>query len=279
MEAVRRRATLPGGCALPVGHRDEEGVLAGDVQVDPVASRLQIRQGCEPPVGRRRGGWGRAVDTAQQRAQEGLGRRTRGSQPPSRARQRRRTRLRSRGCRGSSPERRDWPPLPGGTDHLIQTPAPQPGLHLVGILTPNRQRAPREKAKWWNKAWKAVKGGAKAAWRYTKRGAAWLTDSKAGKLLNTACGFAWGAVAAACSGVYAAAYAVQGRWGAAAKTAAIGLGSAVGGGAAMRAVAKSGVAVARNAKYAKRGARIRGVSTAQNRTQCGAAKAALVVLR
>lgn len=53
MEAVRRRATLPGGCALPVGHRDEEGVLAGDVQVDPVASRLQIRQGCEPPVGRR----------------------------------------------------------------------------------------------------------------------------------------------------------------------------------------------------------------------------------
>lgn len=91
-----------------------------------------------------------------------------------------------------------------------------------------------------------------------QEGAAWLTDSKAGKLLNTACGFAWGAVAAACSGVYAAAYAVQGRWGAAAKTAAMGLGSAVGGGTAMRAVAKSGVAVARNAKYAKRGAGIRG---------------------
>jgi hypothetical protein len=63
----------------------------------------------------------------------------------------------------------------------------------------------------------------KSWWRDSAR---WLTNSKWGKRIAFACGFAWGALGAACGGVYTAAYAVQGRWGEAAVS-AVGM---IGGG-------------------------------------------------
>ncbi|MDR0481564.1 MAG: RHS repeat-associated core domain-containing protein [Cellulomonadaceae bacterium] len=45
-----------------------------------------------------------------------------------------------------------------------------------------------------------------------QKGAKWLTDSKAGKAINIACGFTFGVVSAACTGVYASAYLVRGRY-------------------------------------------------------------------
>jgi len=51
---------------------------------------------------------------------------------------------------------------------------------------------------------------------FVKKAAKVVTDSAVGRWAQTACGFAWGAVAAACGGVFAVAYAVQGRWSSAA---------------------------------------------------------------
>ena len=57
-----------------------------------------------------------------------------------------------------------------------------------------------------------IKKWLKRAWGATGTASRWLTNSKWGRRINTVCGFAWGAVGAACNGVYAAAYARQGRW-------------------------------------------------------------------
>jgi uncharacterized protein RhaS with RHS repeats len=82
-----------------------------------------------------------------------------------------------------------------------------------------------------------------------QKGAKWLTDSKAGKAINIACGFTFGVVSAACTGVYATAYLVQGRFGEAANEAVWG---AVGGG--VKAIVKSRT-IAKQAKAIKRTAK------------------------
>ena len=58
---------------------------------------------------------------------------------------------------------------------------------------------------WLSSAWNAVK-------KSTGSAARWLTDSRIGKGISNACSYAWGFVSAVCGGVYAAAYARQGRW-------------------------------------------------------------------
>jgi hypothetical protein len=74
---------------------------------------------------------------------------------------------------------------------------------------------------WWSSAWSGIKKAAVA-----------ITDSKVGVFIHNACALTWGAVATACSSVYAVAYAVQGRWGEAAGEVL----SAVSGGAANKIV-------------------------------------------
>ncbi len=85
-----------------------------------------------------------------------------------------------------------------------------------------------------------------------------VTDSALGKAINTACGSTWGGKAAACGAVYTAAYAAQGRWKEAGKTAAMAVGGAFVGGVAIRGLAKTGAVAVRHAKgYAKRGMGVR----------------------
>lgn len=70
---------------------------------------------------------------------------------------------------------------------------------------------------------------ARKAWNWSGRASRWLTNSRAGRAINYACSFTWGVVSMACGGVYAAAYARQGRYRQAATSLASG---AVGGAAA-----------------------------------------------
>ncbi|NCT92015.1 hypothetical protein GXB85_13795, partial [Cellulomonas sp. APG4] len=85
-------------------------------------------------------------------------------------------------------------------------------------------------------AWKAIKKAARAAWSASGAASRWLTNSRWGRRIGAACSLAWGAIGAVCGGVYAAAYARQGRW----KEAAIQVASAAVGGVAtkgLRAIA------------------------------------------
>ncbi|WP_338109910.1 RHS repeat-associated core domain-containing protein, partial [Promicromonospora iranensis] len=81
----------------------------------------------------------------------------------------------------------------------------------------------------------AVGNVAEAAWDWSGQAAEQLTESKIGKSIEFACGFAFGAVATLCGAVYTAAYARQGKWDKAAVS-AVGM---IGGGAAGNAVAKN----------------------------------------
>jgi RHS repeat-associated protein len=64
--------------------------------------------------------------------------------------------------------------------------------------------------------WGKWKKWGKKAWGWSKRasmtGSRWLTKSRGGKMVQGACGLAWGVAGAVCGGVFAAAYARQGRW-------------------------------------------------------------------
>ena len=101
--------------------------------------------------------------------------------------------------------------------------------------------------------------GKKGLWRTVGAAARWLTNSRFGKVLNTACGFTWGVAAAVCGGVYTAAYAAQGRWREAGKTAAMGLAGFAVGGAVARGLAKTGVVASRAIDHlARRGAGLPG---------------------
>ena len=62
--------------------------------------------------------------------------------------------------------------------------------------------------RWRKTSWKKIK-------KSIQGGARWLTDSKWGKRIQTACSFAWGHVGTACNVVYAGAYIAQGRYGSA----------------------------------------------------------------
>ncbi|MDN4472504.1 DNRLRE domain-containing protein [Demequina zhanjiangensis] len=85
---------------------------------------------------------------------------------------------------------------------------------------------------WWSK----IKKGAKAVWKATGTASKWLTDSKWGKRIGAACSLAWGIVGNVCNGVYAAAYARQGRWKEAAVTAVAAVAGGVAGKLAKTAV-------------------------------------------
>jgi hypothetical protein len=84
--------------------------------------------------------------------------------------------------------------------------------------------------------WGKWKKWGKKAWGWSKRASMglsrWLTNSKWGKAIHTACGFAWGGVGTACGVIYTLAYARQHRW----KEAGASLASAVVGGAVTHAV-------------------------------------------
>jgi len=71
-------------------------------------------------------------------------------------------------------------------------------------------------------------------WNASEKVAKWLTNSNAGRAIETACGFAWGLAGAICGGVYTLAYARQGRWVEAGASAA----GMVVGGAVTKAVFK-----------------------------------------
>lgn len=62
-------------------------------------------------------------------------------------------------------------------------------------------------------------------WAWTGDAAKWLTDSKGGRAIQSACGVTWGWVAAGCGLVMGAAYARQERWG---EAAGVVVGAAVG---------------------------------------------------
>ncbi len=73
------------------------------------------------------------------------------------------------------------------------------------------------------------------AWDASGEAAEYMTESKVGKSIEFACGFAFGAAGTLCGAVYTAAYARQGKWDKMAVSAA----GMIGGGAAGKVVAKS----------------------------------------
>ena len=88
-----------------------------------------------------------------------------------------------------------------------------------------------------NASWlRSLKSGVSMAWRASGSAAGWLTNSTWGKRIEGACSIAWGALGAACNGVYAVAYARQGRW----KEAGIAVTGAVVGSGVTRAIRAAG---------------------------------------
>jgi len=75
-------------------------------------------------------------------------------------------------------------------------------------------------------------------WSKIKKAARAITDSKWGKRIGRACAFIPGVVGSGCGAVYTAAYAVQGRWGAAAMSLVPGGAGRIAGRLAGKAVAK-----------------------------------------
>ena len=111
-----------------------------------------------------------------------------------------------------------------------------------------------------NASWlRSLKSGVSKAWNASGSAARWLTNSTWGKRIEGACSIAWGALGAACNGVYAVAYARQGRW----KEAGIAVAGAVVGSGVTRAVRAAGAvnrarfsaALVRNGNASRRGLR------------------------
>ena len=84
----------------------------------------------------------------------------------------------------------------------------------------------------WSRSWGKARSWVKRSWAWTGRAARSVTDSKWGKRIHSACGFAWGLAGKACSTVYGIAYARQGRWSEAGSEA---VGFVVGSGVSRRA--------------------------------------------